>query len=60
MFNQCAHLLFEPCQSSSEPGVPRPKKPKQNVCFEEKCQPKQQKLHHRNKLFNMGDKVCVR
>uniref|UniRef100_A0A915HLY7 Uncharacterized protein n=1 Tax=Romanomermis culicivorax TaxID=13658 RepID=A0A915HLY7_ROMCU len=59
MFNRHAHLPFEPRQSISEPAVPQLKKPKQNVRFEEKCQPKQQKPHRQNPLFNIGDKVRV-
>uniref|UniRef100_A0A915L3I8 Integrase catalytic domain-containing protein n=1 Tax=Romanomermis culicivorax TaxID=13658 RepID=A0A915L3I8_ROMCU len=46
MLNRRACLPFEPHQSVSEPATPQWKKPKQNVCFEEKCQPKQQKPRH--------------
>uniref|UniRef100_A0A915HIA3 Uncharacterized protein n=1 Tax=Romanomermis culicivorax TaxID=13658 RepID=A0A915HIA3_ROMCU len=40
--------------------TPQLKRPKQNVCFEEKRQPKQQKPPSRNPLFNIGDKVPIR
>uniref|UniRef100_A0A915HUV0 RNA-directed DNA polymerase n=1 Tax=Romanomermis culicivorax TaxID=13658 RepID=A0A915HUV0_ROMCU len=40
MFNQCARLPFEPCQSISEPAAPQLKKARQNVRFEEKHGPK--------------------
>uniref|UniRef100_A0A915J8Y0 Integrase catalytic domain-containing protein n=1 Tax=Romanomermis culicivorax TaxID=13658 RepID=A0A915J8Y0_ROMCU len=60
MFNQHAHLPFEPRQSISEPAIPQLKKARQNVHFEEKHRPKQQKPPHRNPLFNIGDKVPVR
>uniref|UniRef100_A0A915J9C3 Integrase catalytic domain-containing protein n=1 Tax=Romanomermis culicivorax TaxID=13658 RepID=A0A915J9C3_ROMCU len=60
MFNRCVRLPFEPRQSISEPAAPQLKKLKQNVGFEEKHQPKQQKPFCRNPLFHISDKVCIR
>uniref|UniRef100_A0A915J120 Uncharacterized protein n=1 Tax=Romanomermis culicivorax TaxID=13658 RepID=A0A915J120_ROMCU len=60
MFNGCARLPFEPCQSISEPAAPQLKKLKQSIRFEEKRQPKQQKPRRQNPLFHIDDKVRIR
>uniref|UniRef100_A0A915HKL8 Uncharacterized protein n=1 Tax=Romanomermis culicivorax TaxID=13658 RepID=A0A915HKL8_ROMCU len=60
MFNRRAPLPFEPGQCISEPVALQLEKLKQNVHFEEKRQPKQQKPRRPNPSFNIGNKVRVR